>query len=439
MRTDFFDLGSGFPGIVLTAALLVASHGDALASRQTVLHSFCARANCGDGQAPGSSMLASDAAGNLYGTAGAGGHENHGTVFELIKGPGDNQWKYSVLFKFCEGQSVQCPAGQNPDGGLVVDTAGNLYGTAQRGGPQDEGVAFELSPPTARTRRWTEKVLYTFCQQNDCADGRWPTTSLTYAGAQSGVPYDGVSPLYGVTLFGGGDDSGVLYMLSPGGGAWSEQVLHPFCAICDGGGYPYAGPLADAAGNLFGTTTSGGVHASGTLYELSGSSYQVLYNFCSQSGCTDGWVAKGLIADAAGALYGTTAFGGTTGCNGYGCGTVFRFVPDGAQFTTVYRFCSQRKCADGRDPLSNLAVDPLGHVYGTTIGGGVDGQNFGNGIVFRLNGTRLRVVYDFCSQANCADGSEPEAGLLMDASGNLFGTTTLGGENNAGTVFEVSR
>src|SRR5262249_14796180 len=143
---------------VLLSATLPAASDAAAASQFSVLHSFCARETCGDGQAPGLNALTPDAAGNLYGTTGAGGHRNHGTAFELVRS-GD-QFKYKVLYKFCPGTLVTCPAGSSPEGGVVVDAAGNLYGTTRFGGSEDNGVLYELSPPTAPALRWTEKVLY---------------------------------------------------------------------------------------------------------------------------------------------------------------------------------------------------------------------------------------------------------------------------------------
>ena len=166
---------------------------------------------------------------------------------------------------------------------------------------------------------------------------------------------------------------------------------------------------------------------------------QVLYSFCPQSGCADGsQPVAGLIMDAAGNLYGTTKVGGTGGTGGaFGQGVVFKLAPDGTE-TVLYSFCSQANCTDGLQPFAGLIMDAAGNLYGTTLNGGIGS---GSGVVFKLapDGTQT-VLYSFCSQANCTDGLAPQAGLLMDAAGNLYGTTALGGiaPGNSGVVFALT-
>jgi uncharacterized repeat protein (TIGR03803 family) len=163
----------------------------------------------------------------------------------------------------------------------------------------------------------------------------------------------------------------------------------------------------------------------------------VLYSFCSQSSCADGsYPEAGLIMDGAGNLYGTTNSGGTSGT-----GVVFKLAPDGTE-TVLYNFCSQSNCADGSYPSAGLIMDGAGNLYGTTNGGGTSGTGVVAGVVFKLapDGTEI-VLYSFCSQSSCADGSYPEAGLIMDGAGNLYGTTLSGGSTSGtgqGVVFMVT-
>ncbi len=178
---------------------------------------------------------------------------------------------------------------------------------------------------------------------------------------------------------------------------------------------------------------------------------QVLYSFCSQSNCADGanpFAYGGLIMDTSGNLYGTTSVGG----NATGGGTVFQLTPSdtGWSETVLYSFCSQTRCADGLYPYGDLIMDEAGNLYGTTWRGG-SGTQLISGVAFELTpdstGTAWTetVLYNFCSQSNCADGGGPFAGLLMDASGNLYGTTNVGGNFNnkcavqgCGTVFALN-
>jgi hypothetical protein len=175
----------------------------------------------------------------------------------------------------------------------------------------------------------------------------------------------------------------------------------------------------------------------------------VLYSFCSQAGCADGKnPSAGLIMDASGNLYGTTNAGGNTSTSG---GTVFQLTPDSTGTawteTVLHSFCSQTACGDGSFPTGDLIMDASGNLYGTTARGGGFGRQ---GLVFQLTpdstGTvwTETVLYSFCRQTNCADGAGPIAGLLMDASGNLYGTTNTGGNFNnkcagqgCGTVFKI--
>jgi uncharacterized repeat protein (TIGR03803 family) len=212
--------------------------------------------------------------------------------------------------------------------------------------------------------------------------------------------------------------------------------------------------LFDTSGNLYGTAENGGAHGEGVVFELEPQANgtwteKVLYNFCSASGCTDGsWPYANLISDAAGNLYGLTAYGGTisSNCFGFGCGTVFRLSPGAGGTwteTVLYGFCSMSNCTDGAEPWTGLISDAAGNLYGMTTEGGRSGCRQGCGTVFQLtsgaNGKWTEtVLYSFCSEGRCTDGAQPSGSLIFDAAGNLYGTTTIGGTHgNYGTVFQL--
>ena len=226
------------------------------------------------------------------------------------------------------------------------------------------------------------------------------------------------------------------------------------------GNSPFAGLIVDSDGNLFGTTHSGGTNNGGTVFEIAktASGYAsvptILYSFCSvtmNGVCTDGsGPVAGLIIDASGNLLGTTQAGGAN--DG---GTVFEIAKTASGYastpTILYSFCTQANCADGSMPLAGLIADANGNLFGTTLLGGANGAGglvlptaFG-GTVFEVAKTAggyastPTILYSFCAQANCADGSQPFGGLITDANGNLFGTTSTGGANGGGTVFEIAK
>ena len=238
--------------------------------------------------------------------------------------------------------------------------------------------------------------------------------------------------------------------------ATHEQVLHSFNQNGTDGFYPSAGLIFDAAGNLYGTTPAGGsgcvpYFGCGTVFELTPTAYvgwteRVLYSFCVGN-CDDGSQPfAGLIFDAAGNLYGTTHRGG-----GFNLGTVFKLSPNGNGGWTETVLHSFSYGTDGIYPSAGLIFDATGNLYGTTTEGGT-GSGCGNdgcGTVFELSpngngGWTETVLYSFCSQTNCTDGATPVAGLILDAVGNLYGTTNAGGNffSNCpylcGTVFKLS-
>ncbi len=267
-----------------------------------------------------------DAAGHLYGTTSAGGAQpnGRGTVFELTPNAAKTKWTETVLYSFCS--ITDCADGANPLAGVVIDASGHLYGTTLEGANGGNGAVFELTPNAAKTK-WTETVLYSFCAQSRCTDGE---------GLYAGLTIDAAGSLYGTTHMGGAHNppsgGGTVLAVTPNAAKtkWTGKVLYSFCALpdCADGSVPFAGLTIDA-GNLYGTTSAGGPHGGGTVFELTPNAAKttwtetVLYSFCAQSEsphpCTDGAGSEaGLIMDAAGQLYGTTTAGGA-----HGYGTVF--------------------------------------------------------------------------------------------------------------------
>ena len=254
----------------------------------------------------------------------------------------------------------------------------------------------------------TETVLYSF---GGSPDGQRPYGALVM-GANGN--------LYGTTFVGGAHNYGSVFQLTPAG---AETVLHSF-NVSDGE-HPYAGLVFDGQGNLYGTTEGGGAYSHGTVFKLTPAGAEtILHSFAGPTG--DGaYPYGGLIIDGQGNLYGTTSAGGTQNH-----GTVFKLTPAGAE-TVLYSFAGLTT-GDGVNPHGGLIIDGQGNLYGTTEAGGSLG---GHGTVFKLTpaGTET-VLHSF----NGSDGDLPYAGLVMDAQGNLYGTTWEGGAYLQGTVFKVT-
>jgi len=386
---------------------------------ETVLHTFAF--NGTDGADPGFVNLIFDGAGNLYGTTTEGGIYDVGTVVKLTPQGAGGGWGETVIYNFGLGAD-----GAIPYAGLVMDSAGNLYGTTVIGGIHGWGTAFELSPDGSGG--WTEKVLHSFNRNG--SDGAQPFSSLVF---------DTAGNLYGITNLGGIHDSGTAFQLSPNSnGTWTERVLHSFGGNNGDGSVPFAGLIIDSAGNLYGTTEFGGIYyAGGTVFELSpngsgGWTEKVLHSFNYFSG-TDGYNPMGvLLRDSAGNLYGTTTLGGI-----HGYGTVFQLTPRANGTYSEQVLHSFNGNIDGAEPHGNLAsIGMSPNLYGVTEYGGVNGA----GTVFELipqggNWTET-VLHNFFPAGG--DAGFPSAGLVVDGSGNLYGTAGLGGTYNSGAVFEVS-
>jgi uncharacterized repeat protein (TIGR03803 family) len=285
------------------------------------------------------------------------------------------------------------------------------------------------SPPT-------EEVLYSFGSQ---PDGNYPTANLVF---------DESGNLYGTTSRGGAYGNGTVFKLSPNQGQWTETVIYNFCPAvhCLDGTTPLSSLLFDAAGNLYGATSHGGLYgiggAGGVAFELTPQpdgtwTETVLYNFGNG---TDSSGPGALVFDKAGNLYGAAGGGSTPFCPS-NCGTIFELSPGpNGQWTerVLYNFCSQASCADGTDP-GGVVFDSAGNLYGVTaLGGNPVTQN---GTVFELtpdkNGQWVETVL-YMFQGGETDGWDPFGGVVMDSSGNLYGITQAGYPHNTGIVFEVT-
>jgi uncharacterized repeat protein (TIGR03803 family) len=225
----------------------------------------------------------------------------------------------------------------------------------------------------------------------------------------------------------------------------TEVVLHNFCSLanCADGAQPLGGVIRDSEGNLYGTAGFGGAHNVGAVYKLTASGQEtVLHSFCSLANCADGSApAGGVIRDSEGNLYGTTAYGGASS-NGSGvtsgAGVVYKVDASG-QETVLYNFCSLANCADGSIPSGPLLMDSEGNLYGTTINGGPNGGiSAGDGVVYQLAPSGQETVLCSFGSASCPDGTSPNGGVISDLEGDLYGTTGKGGAHSKGVVFELS-
>jgi uncharacterized repeat protein (TIGR03803 family) len=314
--------------------------------------------------------------------------------------------------------------GYSPMSGLVQATNGDLYGTSYgqdvgsgEGAPPGVfGTVFKITPSGALTS------LYSFCAQSGCADGAHPDAALVQATN---------GDFYGTTQSGGVGAScsnqpgcGTVFKMTPAG---TLTTLYSFCTQtgCPDGGEPSAGLVQAANGDLYGTTYLGGAYGDGTVFKITPSgTLTTLHSFDFTDGANP---QAGLVQAVDGDLYGTTLLGGTGG-------TVFKMTTAGT-LTTLYSFCSQAGCPDGGVPFAGLVQGSDGDLYGTTEGGG--SQNAGT--VFKITPTgALTTLYSFCSHSKCADGGYPFAGMVQATDGNLYGTTSLGGAYDKGTVFNIT-
>jgi len=432
---------------LLTSALFVAAFASLSvspghAATFKVIHDFCAKASCTDGSQPRGEIFI-DAAGHLFGTTASGGKSNSGTFYELAREEGTGKWKHTTFYHFCS--KADCADGSLPLGKLIADADGNFYGvTYSHGGHGGSGVAYRLSP--GANGKWKSKTLYTFCTVGNCLDGFGMAGGLTYQGAQSGQPYNGKSPLYGGTRFGGSVGQGVIYQLTRAKDGWAESVIHDFCTeteTCDlHDGADAAGALVmDDAGNLFGATEDGGPNFGGTIFKLSpnGNVWDetILHSFCDQFACEEGAMPTGIVMNASGDLLGSTqqSIGSENTA-----GVAFKLAANG-DYSVPHKFCSKSGCTDGRQPFSSVSIDANGNIFGTTISGGGhngDANHSGGGVLFTVSAAgEFKVLHAFCAKTNCADGAYPMTSAVAGADGHLYGTTSVGGKFGQGVVYEI--
>src|SRR5271155_817044 len=356
MKNKKLSIGLKAAMAILTVTLLAT---DTHAATEKLLYSF--DANNKGGKDPYTALI-SDTAGNLYGTTLLGGAFGYGAVFEVVKPPGGGGWTQKILHSFDNNGKD----GYRPYAGMVFDGNGHLYGTTNQGGTYNGGTVFELSPRTGGG--WTEKILHSF--NNNGADGYDP-----YAG----LVLDGSGNLYGTTPFGGAENGGTVFELTPTHQAWAENILYSFNAN-DGSPYtPYADLVFDGDGNLYGTTLNGGA-GYGAVFEL-------------LAPTEGGWTEK-----------------------------------------TLHSFLDNGK--DGNTPYGGVILDSAGNLYGDTTNGGSNGK----GVVFELTKPRgggpwsEKLLHTFNANERGTDGEDPQASLFLDG-GNLYGTTSLAGHRGGGTVF----
>jgi len=360
--------------------------------------------------------LVIDSAGNLYGSTVQGGTHSSGTVFQLS--PSGSGWTHTVLYNFTGGAD-----GGEPYKGVTLDTRGNIYGTAVTGGGGSCeggcGVVFKL---TKSNGSWTQTVIHQF---SGGSDGSGPGSGLTF---------DTKGNLYGMTPTGGTYGLGTVYQLqSQSNGTWKLNVIHAFTGGNDGSSASAGRLIFDKAGNIYGVTTVGGAHGDGVVFEITEANgtwtLTPLYAFRDQP---DGALPYGgLIFDKAGNLYGTTYYAGI-----HDWGTVYKLThANGAwKETVLYSFKGN---SDGGAPISTLISDSAGNLYGTTSAGGT---NCDCGEIFKLspnaNGTWTESIpYRFPGTPGAGFSYN---GMVADTAGNFYGATTHGGNTNDGTIYKFT-
>lgn len=407
---------------IFIASLVLASSTFMVAQHQKVLHAF---AGTPDGQYPWGGLV-SDKHGNLYGTTENGGAFGEGAVFELARS-GDS-WNETVLYSFYTNPND----GYHPRGNLIVAANGDLYGSTIFGGAYNGGTVFELNAPTVSGGSWSETIIY-----NAPLNGSTPSTpcGLVWSNRR----------LYGITMSGGIGYGSIVELTPPAtsGGSWQGSTVYSFAGGADGRnpglGY-FTSLIADSAGNLYGTTETGGSGQSGTVFQLvppaiSGGQWtkNILHNF--PSGSNDGASPYGTLAfDSHGNLFGTTSLGGT---NGYG--TVYELAFGGEGIwneSVVYNFGSFT--GDGVSPIAGVLFDKAGNMYGTTQ----SALNKYWGTVWKLTppstsgGSWSETLLHGFSGGH--DGGEPLAPVIAGPNGVLYGTTSVGGNSNSdGVAYQV--
>ena len=436
-----------FQSICVAAMLVLCAFTASAQTERTIFH-FNGTTTSGGPQG----NLIADSAGNFYGTTWAGGSNNLGIVYEISPpAPPATTWTQTILYNF------NGPDGAQSTAGLAIDAAGNLYGTTVYGGNGPCtvvavvigcGVVFELSPPAVLGGSWTESVLYNFQYGSDSGAPR------------AALIFDHAGNLYGTASGSGFDgtfnNGGSVFELSPPalpGGSWTETTLFSF-PLAVQGIWPFARLAFDASGNLYGTAYAGGNSrctggtgglGCGLVFQLAPPSLPggnwtetVLHAFAG--GNSDGANPAGAVAiNPSGTIVGTTSKGGSSASGG----TVFALRPPSTSggawaYQTIHAFGS---AGDGADSRSDVTWGGGRSIYGTTTAGG----SLNNGVVFEITPPASpgspwteTILHDFLySTTNHADGAVPAGGVII-RDGELFGATTQGGPNKAGTVYGIA-
>ncbi len=396
-------------GLFILLVTAVAAQAQTL----TVLYNF---GNGDVGSEPDSGLIM-DQAGRLYGTASEGGTQGYGTVYRLSRA--GSGWTVTPLYSFQGGTD-----GANPVASVAFGPNGTLYGTTSEGGNGSNGgygTVFNLRPPAAVCKAvlcpWTETVLYRFSGGSDGWFGEFP---LAYADA---LVFDRAGNIYGTTPNGGAYGDGVVFKLTQSGGSWTESVLWSFTGADDGAN-PLSGVIFDSAGNLYGTAEYGGAHGQGVVYELSpsesGWTQTTLYSFGDEDAPNP---FGGVTMDAQGNLYGTT--GGL-----FSEGEAYELTQANGNWTVSRRLIFSAY----EGPFDTPTLDAEGNLYGTIAFAGRGGY----GEVFKLTPSGSGWIYTDLGDFDLANGGDPVGGVILDANGNLYGTTSFGGEYSNGIVWEIT-
>jgi uncharacterized repeat protein (TIGR03803 family) len=413
------SLGAATAALAIAFVLIVVAPQHAQAQTYTVLHNFTGGL---DGATPYAGLTIQGE--SLYGTATGGGAHTYGTVYRLQhRGSG---WTFAPLYSFT-GVGGD---GAYPWARVVFGPTGLLHGTTSRGGSAAGGTVFALQPrptiPPSPLTPWNETVLYNF---PGGAGGSFP--------AWGDVIFDQAGNMYGTASDGGNAGLGVVWELTPRGNWGTETVLYTFSG--SDGAPPDHGVILDSAGNLYGTAYLGGSGSFGTAFQVMPAgppwTENILHNF--QNGSDGGAITAGLIFDPSGNLYGAATNSGTGG------GTVFELSPPGTwtTLTVLKSFTSGGTCPvpgapeSGPGPWGTLAMDAAGNLYGTTCGEGANNV----GSVFELTpsngGWNYTDLHDFTGGS---DGEYPISNVVIDGSGNLYGTAFAGGSDGLGVVWEIT-
>ena len=401
------------PSLVAVLVSFAVASGRAQTPQFKLLHVFT---HGSDGAYP-STPLVIDQSGNLFGATVEGGSPTDcstngcGNAYELSQLAG--HWGDRVLFEFSNSNGFF----PEPIGPLVLDAKGNIYGTHLLGGDPicNCGGVFQL---TRSGGVWTENILYNFL--GGSGDGASPI---------SGLVQDKAGNLYGATE-GGFNGPGSIFELTPrSDGTWAYNVIHVFGSFGDGAS-PYGSLNIDASGNLYGTTSSGGIFGYGVVFKLapSGGAFTetTLYNFSLDFGSAP--QADGVMLGGDGNLYGATIFGGE-----HGLGTIYKLTPTTGFWnqTVLHTFTGNN---DGAYPYGGLIADQTGALYGTAGAGGI----YGYGTVFKLkqgvHGQWNEIaLHSFAG----TDGSQPGFGVVFDQLGSLYGVAGAGGTYGVGVAFKI--